>query len=241
MSEEPPPWARPREDTDRLFASRRVHGEEQTRQRPAPPPAAPRPAPRQPAERNEPAEPNERVEPAVRRDPHVGLITGPVDVTEVAADHRPDIGVVAVVMSAVIAAAALIATALAGRAGVLPLVAGSAVPVVAVVAVVVANRFAVRRGLASQCRFVVRAETGESVTWTMTGAAPTGVLRTGDLVRVVPGSGRWARTVDVLAGPDGPVIRRLTGRTGPVPVQWIGVAVAAALLVFTTAVLFGAL
>jgi hypothetical protein len=234
MSEEPPPWARPRENTDRLFASRRVHEQEPRRQRPARPPPAPRPAPPAPAETAEPAEP------VVRRDPHVGLITGPVDVTEVAADRRPDIGVVAVVMSAVIAVAALVATALAGRAGALPLMAASTAPVVSVLAVVLINRIAVRRGLSSQCRFFIRSETGESVAWTMHGAAQAGVLRTGDLVRVVPGAGHRARVVEVLAGPDGPMIRRLTGRTRPAPVQWIGVAIAVALLVLTTAVLFGA-
>lgn len=43
----------------------------------------------------------------------------------------------------------------------------------------------------------------------------------------------------MLAGPDGPVIRRLTGSGLPAPVQWAGLALAVVLLAFTTAVLFG--
>ena len=178
---------------------------------------------------------------AVRQDPHIGLITGPVGVTAVAEAHRPGIGVVAVAMSAMIALVALAGTALAGRAGATLLLIGSAVPVGCVVAVALVNRLAIRRGLASECRFVMRAEDGRSVAWTLHGAAPTGVPRTGDLVRVLPGPRRRARAVEVLAGPDGPVVRRLTGRALLAPVQWTGVALAVALLAFTTAVLYGAL
>jgi hypothetical protein len=85
----------------------------------------------------------------------------------------------------------------------------------------------------------MRAETGRTATWTLLGADPDGVLRAGDLVRIVPGPGNQARTVEVLAGPDGPVVRRLNGRGLLAPVQWAGLALAAALLVMTTAVLYG--
>ncbi|MGK5682170.1 hypothetical protein [Actinoplanes sp. URMC 104] len=183
---------------------------------------------------------------AVRKDPHVGLIAGPVTFTQVAEAQRPGIGVVAVAMSAVIALVALVATALAGRAGTGLLVVGSAVVVVCVAAVALADRLALRRGLASECRFALRAETGETVVWTLHGAGQSSVLRIGDLVRVVPdggrgsGPGRKARSVDVLAGPDGPVLRRLAGRSLLAPVQWAGLALAVVLLALTTAVLFGA-
>lgn len=233
MSEEPPPWARPRENAERPYASRRVPQEEPEARRPERPPtvvtAPPAPAGAVPPQ------------PAVRQDPHIGLITGPVGYTRVVDPNRTGIGVVAVAMSAVFALVAVVATALAGRTGLAHLLIGTVVPVACVAAVAWANRLAVRRGLGSECRFVLRAETGRSVTWTLRDAGPTDVPHTGDLVRVVPGSGRAARAVEVLAGPDGPVVRRLIGRTRLAPVQWAGLALAAALLVLTTAVLFGAL
>ena len=176
----------------------------------------------------------------VRRDPHIGLITGPVNYAPVAPAHRPGIGVVAVAMSAVLALAALAATALAGRAGPGLLVTGAVIAVGCVATVAVANLLAIRTGMGSECRFVLRAETGRSVTWTLHGAPPAGLVRTGDLVRIVPGAGGRARAVEVLAGPDGPVVRRVTGRGLLAPVQWAGLALAVVLLALTTAVLFGA-
>jgi hypothetical protein len=234
MTEEPPPWARPREDSGRLFASRRLNQEVPETRRPprtaAGPPPGPKPPPIPAA-----AEP-----PPVRRDPLIGLITGPVSYTRVTQDHRPGIGVVAVAMSAVIAAAALVATALAGRAGTGLLVVGTVLIVVCAGAVAVANRLAIRGGMGSECRFVLRAETGRSTAWSLHGAPQTGVLHTGDLVRIVPGAKGKARAVEVLAGMDGPVLRRLEGRGLLAPLQWAGLAVAVALLALTTAVLWGA-
>ena len=198
---------------------------------PAPPPG---PQPPPPA-----AEPSAAEPPEIRRDPHIGLITGPVNYAPVAAAHRPGIGVVAVAMSAVLALAALAATALAGRAGPGLLVTGAVIAVGCVAAVAVANLLAIRGGMGSECRFVLRAETGRSVTWALHGAPPAGLVHTGDLVRVVPGAGGRARAVEVLAGPDGPVMRRVTGRGLLAPVQWTGLALAVVLLALTTAVLFG--
>ncbi|GID31990.1 hypothetical protein [Paractinoplanes brasiliensis] len=236
MSEQPPPWARPREDTGQMFPSRRVREENPEPNRPARPPAAPGGPPPGP---RPPAAPGDTEPAAVRRDPHIGLVTGPVTYTAVAEAHRAGIGVVAVVMSAVIAMVALLATALAGRAGGVLLLTGSALIAACVTAVVLADRLAIRRGMGSECRFVLRAETGRSVTWSLHGAPRNDLLRTGDLIRVVPGPRRQARAVEVLAAPDGPVVRRLTGGGLLAPVQWSGLALAVVLLAFTTAVLFG--
>jgi hypothetical protein len=175
-----------------------------------------------------PAEPDK-----VRQDPHIGLITGAVSFTKDAEAHRPGIGVVAVGMSAVICVLALVAT------GSGSLVTGSAVALACVAAVVVANRLAIHKGLRSKCRFAMRAETGRTTTWTLLGASAEGVLRAGDLVRIVPGPRGRARAVEVLAGPDGPILRRLSGRALLAAVQWAGLALAAALLAMTTAVLYG--
>jgi hypothetical protein len=234
MSQEPPPWARPREDSERLFVSRRVPELGPKPEHPAGPPAAvvgPPPAPKQAAPK--PPAP-------IRQDTLIGLITSPMSYTDVAAAHRPGIGVVAVAMSATIALVAIVATAIAGRAGAGLLLIGSAVPLACLVVVALADRLALRSGMGSECRFVVRAETGESVAWTLHGAARAAAPRTGDLVRIVPGGKGKARAVEVLAGPDGPVVRRITGKSLLAPVQWAGLALAVVLVALTAAVLHGA-
>jgi hypothetical protein len=173
--------------------------------------------------------------PPVRRDPHIGLIAGPVTFTRVAEAHRPGIGVVAAGMSALISVLALVAT---GSGFLVP---GSLLALAGAAAVVGADRLGIRRGLESRCRFAVRTEVGRLATWTLLGAGREGLLRPGDLVRVVPGAGGRARAVEVLAGPDGPVVRRLNGRRQPAPMQWAGLAVALVLVVMTVAVLYGML
>ncbi|MFI5889769.1 hypothetical protein ACIA5D_06570 [Actinoplanes sp. NPDC051513] len=287
MSDEPPPWARPRDDSGRLFASRRVNQQMPEPRRPArtpvaaagpPPPLGPEPpldlGPQPPSGPKPPVATDAADPSAVRRDPLIGLITSQVTYTKGVQAGRPGIGLVAVAMSAVITLAALVATALAGATGAPLLVIGSAISIASVAVVALANRLAVRRGMASECRFVMRAETGRSAAWTLRGAPQTGQLRTGDLIRIVPakrivpgakgngpsakgmvpgakgnrpsakgnvpGAKGRARAVEVLAGPDGPVVRRITGRRLLAPLQWAGLALAVVLLALTTAVLNGA-
>ena len=255
MTDEPPPWARPRSDDAPASPARRVFPqaadpgrkrgwepdpEPGGRSNPEPgrgdasttvgPPPGPRP----------PAATGGAGSAAPRRDPHVGLVTGPVKVTAVAETQRTGVGVVAVAMSAVIVLAALVAAVLAGRAGPVLLLVGSAVAVLAVAAVAGAHRVAIRRGTASVCRFALRAETGTVVAYTLRGADPAGAPHTGDLVRVVPGRDGTARVVEVLAGLHGPVVRRVTGSGLLAPVQWAGLGLAFGLLAFAGTVLNGA-
>jgi hypothetical protein len=98
---------------------------------------------------------------------------------------------------------------------------------------------ATRRGLPPDHRFVLRAETGTSVAWTLRGSVPAGALRTGDLIRVVPGPRSRARAVEVLAGPDGPVLRRLTAGRLTAPARVAGLALAVFLMALLAAVLHG--
>jgi hypothetical protein len=89
--------------------------------------------------------------------------------------------------------------------------------VVSVVPRTFPNRLArlVRRpGSVTVRRFTVRPATGPSTTYVLEGDLPADALRTGDLVRVVRGRRRHdgdpvARTVQILATLNGPVVRQL--------------------------------
>lgn len=169
----------------------------------------------------------------------VGLIAGPVTITRLGAEHRSAPGVVAVALSAVITLTAVAGVALAGRADSLTVLAGTVLPALGVAGVGAAHLLARRRGGPAECRFTLRTETGRLRPCVLRGAVHADVLRTGDLVRFVPG--RWGGTgaVEVLAGLTGPVIRRVTGGGALPPVQWAGLGTAAALLALTVVVLYG--
>ncbi|XVU23527.1 hypothetical protein ACQPZJ_40730 [Actinoplanes sp. CA-054009] len=85
--------------------------------------------------------------------------------------------------------------------------------------------------------FTVRTAAGESVRYEIRDGSPADALRLNDIVRVTTDRNGGVRVVDVLAGLDGPAVRRLTARTARRNPGWVVYAVAAVLVIVAIAVL----
>ncbi|GAA0452294.1 hypothetical protein Ade02nite_00210 [Paractinoplanes deccanensis] len=166
-------------------------------------------------------------------DAQVGLVAGPVAVTRAGAPPLRTPVVTAVAASAALAMAATGVRAVLGDP---PLLLGLALPPVLLVAVIVAQLL----GRAGERRFTVRTTAGRSVDYTLSDDGPADALRHNDIVRVTTGRDGGVRTVEVLAGLNGPAVRRLTARPALGPVAWLGYAAAALLVIVAGWVLLGA-
>lgn len=173
-----------------------------------------------------------------------GVVAGPVRITAATVPSGSAPGLVAVSAAALICVAAWIGRALTGEVGAGLLVAGVVGPPALVAVVAVAHRrFPAAGGADTVWEFTVRAVGGARVPVVLRTAAPRGSLKSRDPVRLVPArSGRRGavRAVEVLATPDGPVLRRIVASPALPPVQWAGLLLAAVLLVVTVVTLLTA-
>jgi hypothetical protein len=168
--------------------------------------------------------------------PLIGVIAGPVQSSAVPATAHTMPGLVAVIITAVIALAATAGRALAGGLPHPLLVAGLLAPPLLVAAVAVAARAG--GGAGSTRRFTLRPATGPATHHTLRVAHSGETLNRGDLVRLVSGR-RGLRAVEVLTTLNGPVIRRVAAAPAVPPAQVAGLAVAAALLAAAALLLLG--
>ncbi|WP_203679754.1 hypothetical protein [Actinoplanes siamensis] len=203
---------------------------------PAPPPAPRRR--REPADRSRrrpgPAGPSRRRQDS---DEFVGLVAGPVVITRATVSGQAPPGLLAVAVAALITLAAAGGRALRGGAGFGVVLLGVALPLLVVTGVAV-EQFRASTGKVRQ--FTVRTRDGRSTPFTLRDDEPRDALRANDVVRVTPGRGGTARTVAILAGMDGPVVRRLAGHPALPRSVRLGFAGAALLLAVTALLLAGA-
>ena len=171
-------------------------------------------------------------------DPYVGVIAGPVELAAGKHSRRPA-GLIAVAGAAAVTMATVAGWSLFGDGGRATLIAGLVGPLLAVAAVAVAWLLGLRRGVDKVRRFTLRAGTATSTAYELHDDAPREALRTGDIVRVVPGRGGSVRAVEILASLSGPVVGYLGRRPLVPPVDWAGFGLAAVLLMITSAILFG--
>jgi hypothetical protein len=127
---------------------------------------------------------------------------------------------------------------LSGHAHPLLLLVGVAMPLTFLAVAVVLDRWD-RRAAETVHHFQLRAGDATTRPYRLHGPLPTGVLNTGDLVRLAPGRGNAVRAIEVLAALDGPVVRRLTGRAMVPPVQLVCLILAGVLVTTTVAILLG--
>jgi hypothetical protein len=176
-------------------------------------------------------------------DPHLGVVAGEIARTT-ARLSLPGLPILAA--AATVTVAAVASRALTGRISGGVLAAGMLGPVLLVGAAWLARRVVDpgdRRSVA--WRFRVQPATGMGRTYLLEGDVPPGALRTGDLVRVNEGRTRVsdsgpetvARSVDVLATLDGPVIRAVVGRRALAVRGFSGGCVVLAVLMLAAAVL----
>ncbi len=194
-----------------------------------PPPAAPAPPPEGPAA---PATPQDTV----------GLIAGPVRMTKPTLSEKSSPGLVAVAIAAGLTLVATGGRALTGGVGLGLLLAGIVLPLVLVAAVAVIRHRAARSPASSGGsvrHFTVRTTAGLSVPGIVRDGQPADALRTHDLVRLVKGRRGRIRAVEVLAGLNGPVVRRLVDRPALGAAEWAGFASAAVLLAVAAVILLG--
>ncbi|WP_433795160.1 hypothetical protein [Actinoplanes sp. CA-252034] len=172
-----------------------------------------------------------------------GVVAGQVRVTAATVPSGSAPGLVAVSAAALICVAAWTGRALTGDVGAGLLTAGIVIPLLLVAAVAVAHR---RRpaGVADAVwEFTVRIADGSKAPVLLRTDAPRGSLGPRDPVRLIPArSGRRGavQAVEVLAAPDGPVLRRITASPTLSPVQLAGLVLAAILLAATAAILLTA-
>ncbi|MEU4164505.1 hypothetical protein [Actinoplanes sp. NPDC026670] len=185
--------------------------------------------------------------------PAAGVVAGPVRVTAATVPTGSVPGLVAVSAAALICVAAWAGRALTGEIGSGLLAAGVITPLLVVAAVVVAHRrYPAPSGADTVWEFTVRAGDGTRIPVLLRTGAPRGSLRPRDQVRLVParpgrrgvparsGRGRAVQAVEVLAGPDGPVLRRIAASPALSPVQRAGLFLAVLLLAATVATLLTA-
>jgi hypothetical protein len=177
--------------------------------------------------------------------PVAGVVAGPVRVTAATVPSGSAPGLVAVAAAALICVAAWTGRALTGEVGAGLLTAGIVLPLALVAGVAVAHRrFPASGGADAVWEFTVRVAGGVRVPVSLRTGAPRGSLGPRDPVRLVPArSGRRGavRAVEVLATPDGPVLRRIVASPALSPVQRAGLLLAALLLVVTVVILLTAL
>jgi hypothetical protein len=176
--------------------------------------------------------------------PVAGVVAGQVRITAATVPSGSAPGLVAVSAAALICIAAWIGRALTGEVGAGLLVAGIVIPPALVTAIAVAHRrFPATGGADTVWEFTVRADGGARIPVSLRTAAPRGSLGPRDPVRLVPArSGRRGavQAVEVLATPDGPVLRRIVASPALPPVQRAGLLLAALLVVATIVTLLTA-
>jgi len=131
--------------------------------------------------------------------------------------------------------------ALASGVGSTEILLGVVLPILVVAAITLLRHRTAKTPATAVRHFTLRTTSGESVPYSLRDGQPIDALRTGDLVRVVPGRRGTARAIEVLVGLNGPVVRRLENRLTPALPEWAGFAAAAALVTTGVAVLLGAL
>jgi hypothetical protein len=177
-------------------------------------------------------------------DPDVGVLAGPIGETR---SRRSYPGFVILIAAAVLATASVIGRSLVG---------GAPFALAIVPGMLVAVVWVVRRTTGAGAdpsvpvrRFRLQPADGRTAHFLIDGEIEPGVLRPGALVRV-HGRGERdghtvARTVDVLATLDGPVVRQVTGRKPRAVVaagvlSWASIALAGLLLAGAAVVIGGA-
>jgi hypothetical protein len=173
-------------------------------------------------------------------DPHAGVITGPVRINRPTYSRKSVPGLLAVCAAALISIAALAGRALTGGMGVVAFLLGLLLPIVCVAAVVAGHRYTRSTGGRDAVwSFGIRTAEGATVPVSLRTDAPRDAFRTGDLVRLDTGRRGSVRAVEVLHTLNGAPVRRVEAHAALSPIQWVGFALAAALLVVSAITLLG--
>ncbi|WP_328475416.1 hypothetical protein OHA21_19085 [Actinoplanes sp. NBC_00393] len=241
MSNDQPPWARPRA-SDRPnpppgspgpSAGRRSPLTGATPGRPGPPPGRRPPPPPAPASADRAAEP-------AAADPHAGVITGPIKINRPTYSRKSVPGLLAVSAAALISIAALAGRALIGGMSAVAFLVGLLLPLLCVAAVAAGHRYTRSTGGHDAVwSFGIRTADGATVPVSLRTDAPRDALRTGDLVRLDKGRRGSVRAVEVLHTLNGAPVRRVQAHAALSPIQWAGFALAAALLLVSAITLLG--